>query len=131
MKHTVSKNSLYEFQVDVEKNRIYFTPVGDWDSPHDVPNYIEDINKCINMVRSGYTVLSDITHLGVPSPEVNNLHSEAQEMMRQSGQRKAAIVNRSMTMNIHLDKVYDKVGKDQFQMGTFNNLEDAEKWLDT
>jgi len=131
MKKVVSKNDRYEFQVDVAKNRIYFTPVGDWDSPQDVPNYINDIKKCVGMVSKGYTVLSDITHLGVPAPEVNKLHSDAQEMMRNAGQRKAAIVNKSMTLNVHLDKVYDSVGKDQFEMGTFNNIEDAENWLDT
>ena len=131
MKQLVSKNSLYEFHVDVAKNRVYFTPVGYWDSPQDVPNYISDIKKCVSMLSKGYTVLSDITHLGVPSPEVNKLHSDAQEMMRHAGQRKAAIVNKSMTMNVHLDKVYDSVGKDHFEMGTFNNMDDAENWLDT
>jgi hypothetical protein len=131
MKQMVTKNALYEFQVDVEKNRIYFTPIGDWNLPQDVPDYINDIKTCVGMVKDGYTVLSDITHLGVPSPEVNQLHSDAQEMMRKAGQRKAAIVNRSLTLNVHLDKVYDHVGKDHFQMGTFNDLEEAEKWLDT
>jgi hypothetical protein len=131
MKQMVTKNDKYEFQVDVAKNRIYFIPVGDWDSPNDVPDYIDDIQKCVGMVSKGYTVLSDITHLGVPSPEVNKLHSNAQEMMRNAGQRKAAIVNRSMTMNVHLDKVYEGVGKEHFQMGTFNNIEDAEEWLNT
>ena len=131
MKQLIAKNNLYEFHVDVAKNRIYFTPVGDWDSPQDVPNYISDIKKCVSMLSKGYTVLSDITHLGVPSPEVNKLHSDAQEMMRHAGQRKAAIVNKSMTMNVHLDKVYDSVGKDHFEMGTFNNMDDAENWLDT
>ena len=77
MKQLVTKNERYEFEVDLAKNRIYFTPTGDWDSPQDVPNYLGDIKKCIGMVSKGYTVLSDITNLGVPSPEVkyHKVHS--------------------------------------------------------
>jgi len=66
-------------------------------------------------------------HLGVPSPDENTLHSDAREMMRKSGQRKAAIVNKGITRIVHPYKLYQYVGKDEFLTGTFKKIEGADK----
>lgn len=82
------------------------------------------------MLKKGFGVLSDISLAVVPSPEVSGLLAESQEILKKMGQTKAAVFNKSMILDIHLDKVYEKVDKGQFEMRSFNILEEAEKWLD-
>jgi len=130
VKKMIAKNELYELEVDIQKNRMYFTPLDVWKSPEDVPDYLTDIKKCANMLKQGFCVLSDITHAVVPSPEVSALLLESQEILKKMGQKKAAIFNKSMILDIHLDNIYEQVDQDQLAMRIFDSTEEAEKWLD-
>lgn len=45
MKQVIAKNELYELEVDIAKNRMYFAPLGEWKSPGDVLEYLADVEK--------------------------------------------------------------------------------------
>ena len=130
MKQTISENDRYKLEIDIAKNRLYFTPLREWGSPADVPNYLDDVRKCAMKLKRGFSALSDTSRTTVFSPEVNALLMESIEIMKGLGQWKTAVYNKSMVLDVYLDKIYKKADREHVELRTFNNLEEAEKWLD-
>ena len=130
MKQTISENDRYKLEIDIAKNRLYFTPQREWESPADVPNYLDDVRKCATKLKRGFSALSDTSLTTVFSPEVNALLMESIEIMKGLGQWKTAVFNKSIVLDIYLDKIYKKADREHVELRTFNDLEEAEKWLD-
>jgi len=130
MKQTISENDRYKLEIDIAKNRLYFTPLREWESPADVPNYLDDVRKCATKLKRGFSALSDTSLTTVFSPEVNALLMESIEIMKGLGQWKTAVFNKSIVLDIYLDKIYKKADREHVELRTFNDLEEAEKWLD-
>ena len=125
---TIAKNEFYEIHYDDNKNRVYFKIIGLWNSPKDVPNYISDIQKTANTVKSGFTLVSDITQMRTPPQEVGELHEQAQQILVRAGLDKTAEVVTSSILKMTANQ-YAK--KSNMTKQTFTSKEEAENWLES
>ena len=124
----IANNKYYSILIDKNKNRMYLTLFGFWKDRSVVPNYIEDIQKAIQELPKGYTVLTDVTQLKTPPQAISDLHTEAQKVVITSGlKRTAEVVSQDVIAKMALDRYSKRSG---MQKGTFGNKDEAEAWLD-
>ena len=126
---TTVKTACYSIQVDSAKNRMYLTIKGFWAKPSEVPAYLDDIRKASREVCKGFTILSDLTEMKAPPPEVGLLHKKAQEILMAAGLRKTAelLPAGSAITKLSVDNYSKQTG---MQKSSFDNKKDAEAWLD-
>jgi hypothetical protein len=125
---TIAQNDYYVIGVDPAKNRAYLTLIGYWKSRADVPKYIDDWKKAIRELSKGFTVLTDVTRFKAPSPDVVELHTEAQKVLISGGLSKVAeLVGSDAITKIAVDRFSRKSG---MYKGTFDNWREADEWLD-
>jgi len=51
MKKEIANNKYYKIYVDQTINRMYFTFVGEWKRPSQVPNFIKDLEEMIRHLK--------------------------------------------------------------------------------
>ena len=125
---TIAQNDYYVIAVDPMKNRAYLTLIGYWKSRAEVPKYLEDWKKAIRELSRGFTVLTDVTRMKAPPPDVVQLHTEAQKVLISGGLNKVAEIVGS---DIIAKMAVDRFSKDSgMHKGTFDNWREAEDWLD-
>lgn len=88
----VAQNSYYDLKIDKAKNRIYFTIHGFWKNKEAVPSLIEDWEKCVNLTKSGFTILTDMTSMITHPQDLNELHMAAQKLVMDAGVKQVANV---------------------------------------
>ena len=76
----IAERDLYTLSVDSLKNRIYFVPVGFWESPTVVPEYLDDWKETLDSIEDGFTILADLRRLKTAPPEVAELHAKSLSM---------------------------------------------------
>jgi hypothetical protein len=124
----IANNKYYSILIDKDKNRMYLTLIGFWKDRSVVPNYVEDIQKAIQELSRGYTVLTDVTQLKTPPQKVADLHTEAQKVVITTGLKKTAeVVSQDVITKMAIDHYSKQSG---MHKGTFGNKEKAEAWLD-
>ncbi len=124
----IAKNEYYLISVDKNKNRIYLTVQGFWNDPSVVPNYIDDIAKAASSTTQSFTVITDVTQMKPPSPEVGELHMKAQTTLVEKGlSATAEILPASVIAQASVDRYSKESGMNK---GSFATIEEAEKWLD-
>ncbi len=125
----IAKNDFYEINVNSEKNRIYLTIKGFWKDPSQVPEYIDNWSQVVEMVQTGFTIVSDVKEMKPPSTSVVPLHESAQKMLVDAGlDRTAEIVGDAVLLEIQLKRLADS---SSMKRAEFENLEAAEAWLDS
>ena len=124
----IAKTNKYSVSVDSNKNRMYLTVVGFWASPSDVPNYIDDVKKASAAVTKGFTILTDLTQMKTPAPELGPIHEQAQKSLINAGLKKTAeILSDDAIAKMVMDRYSKASGMEKM---VFNNKHDAEAWLD-
>jgi len=124
----IARNDNYIIMVDEAKNRIYLTIIGFWKDLGMVPNYLDDITKAGQSVSTGFTILTDVTKMKVPTPEVGEIHGKAQGILVGAGLSKTAeILPADAIAQIAVDRYSKKSG---MKKASFSTFEEAEKWLD-
>ncbi len=123
----VAKNDYYSLEVDDEKNRIYLAVKGRWKDAQVAPNYVSDIEKAANCVKSGFTIVANLTEMKPPSKEVGALHLAAQETLVKAGLSKTAEIVASALLQLSVDRYANESGMDKM---VFDDRAKAEKWLD-
>ena len=124
----IAKNEYYSISVDSGKNRIYLTVQGFWKDPTVVPNYIQDIEKAASSALQDFTVITDITQMRPPSPEVGELHMKAQTALVEKGLiATAEILPESVIAQASVDRYSKESGMNK---GSFASIVEAESWLD-
>lgn len=128
MRETIAQNDYYIITVDRSKNRAYFTLMGYWKSRQDVPEYLDDWRKAGQKLSRGFTVLSDLTRMKVPPPDVAQLHTEAQRIVVSAGSTKTAeLVGHDVITRMAIDRFSQDSG---MRKRAFESWGEANDWLD-
>ena len=103
--------------------------LGHWSVPEDIPKYTEHVAEATSLLKAGYHIYSEIRDKKPPSLKVTNIHKKGQQIMKESGVNKTAVVVakgqflQKMTLNV--------VGRlSGMTVKTFTSTEEAEAWLD-
>ncbi len=124
----ILKNDYYSITVDEKKNRIYLTITGFWKDTNSVTNYISDLTEACRRLTKGFTILTDITQMKPPSPEVGEIHMKAQKVLVDAGlSHTAEILPASAVAKMAVDRYSDESG---MKKGSFSSTPEAEVWLD-
>ena len=126
MKSVLVSNDKYEIEVDVSKNRIYFKIIGFWKNVNEVPNFISDVEKAVNMVTPGFSIISDLRVAKPPAEETRKLHVKTSEIMVNNKINKIAEIVDSSILKMAVSRTTVK----DLKRKSFLSLEEAEKWLD-
>ncbi len=127
MKEEIGKNNYYVIEVDKDLNRMYLKISGYWKSDSDVLNYINDISKAKNCLKTNFTVLTDVTEMKTPPVEIGELHKQAQKILVEHGlDRTAEILPESAVQKMTLERYAKESG---MKKRVFTNKIDAEVWL--
>lgn len=125
----IAATPFYSITADTDKNRIYFSIVGSWKSPSDVPNYMDDWKKAVKQVRRGFTVLTDMTQAKVALPEIRKLHEDAQKMVMSAGLSKVAeVYPDDAVLKMQIDRISQA---SSMTKQAFSDRKAAELWLDS
>ncbi|WNB17939.1 hypothetical protein [Marivirga arenosa] len=124
---TIAENKQYSIKVDVSKNRAYLKIIGFWRNKEDIPGYLNDWDKAIGKLKTGFTLLTDATEMKIHPGDVRDVHSKAQKKVIDAGIRKVAELHNSGGQEMQLDSVSKETGMPK---KNFDNEEDANKWLD-
>lgn len=86
----VSSNGFYTVSVDKVKNRLHLFLAGTWVKADQVPDWLGDVKAGLQLVSSGFTVLTNSTKLrGVLRLD---LIVQAEELIKGANPRKAALI---------------------------------------
>jgi hypothetical protein len=123
-------NEYYEIHIDRSKNRSYITLRGYWPNLDVVPDIERDFMTVPGKLRSEYTSLIDLREFRTPGPDVMNKFIAIENENAKINVRKKA----ARVVTQPLEKLAaDRIGKDsgvKEKTALFNNLEEAEAWLD-
>ncbi len=126
MLEKVTSNSYYEISVDAEKNRIFLTIKGFWQTEELVPGFIADIDAAARQVKPGFTALANLTQMKPPPARVGAIHVQAQRLLLGNGLALAAEVIDDAILREVAD---DYAAETKIERLVFDNLRDAEAWL--
>lgn len=119
---------MYTIKYDLSKNRLFVTLVGTMQKP-EVPQYNADMKKNIGMLKTGFTVLLDLTEATIFTQEAISLESliETKEIAVKAGMSKSAMVVTSPTLKMQFIRNFKSIGAKDEPFGSF---EEAEAYLD-
>ena len=129
MKQEIAKNDYYEFHVDTDKNRFYSKLKGFWQKASEVSNYIDDLEKGLESLSSGLTLLVDNRDVKPPTEECMKLHVKALEVCNEAGLSRTALVELQAIVRIAGGRALRESGVDETSR-QFNDIKEAENWLD-
>ncbi len=128
MKTDFLKTDYYSFQIDKEKNRIYFAFIKKWKGIEDFPNFIENWEKVIDELQPNFTVNSDLRVMPILSKEVEILFSQLQYFVIDKGLfRVAEVIAMNDISYLQLSRISERSGLPQ---NKFRFVEEAEAYLD-
>lgn len=130
MKEEIAKNEYYEFYVDAQKNRIYLTMKGYWPSAEAIADYITDLKRCINRIKTGYTSLVDMTQGKIPHKDAFEVLMKGRELTLRAGLGKQAQIVTEPLEKLASDRIDNETGLEREKVRKFNTIKDAEAWLD-
>jgi hypothetical protein len=124
----IEKNNYYEISYNEKKNRIFYKLTGYWPSCCHIPNYINHIDLALSYVKPGFTMLVDISLVEPHPPEIECIRKRAKLKAINKGLLSAAIVSsKSIVSSLQFDEMTKCT---HFPKHQFNNVEDAEKFLE-
>lgn len=129
MKKEIAKNDYYEFYVDQTKNRFYTKLKGFWQKASDVPNYLNDQKKALELLSPGFTLLVDNKDVKPASQECMELHIKALGISNEAGLGKTALIEAQAIVKIAGGRVMRAGGVEETSR-QFNDIKEAEDWLD-
>ena len=130
MKTKIAKNEYYEAYVDEEINRTYWVMKGKWKKMTDIPDYVEHNREVARHLRSGFTMLMDVSTFEMPAPDVLEVLTEMAKLFENVGmKRQALIINKSNLKAIRASRDVMKEADMDVKMMQFGTFEDAIEWL--
>jgi hypothetical protein len=127
MKKQLARTEHYSIDIDSSKNRAYFALSGFIKSPSDIPHLLSDVSLAAKGLKTGFTLLADLTAAKPVSAEASEVLLRSQQTWIQSGMAKAAEVSPGATVKM----AADRIGKDSgMKRIAFATIAEAEKWLD-
>jgi hypothetical protein len=129
MKQEIAKNDYYEFYVDQSKNRYYSKLIGFWEKASDVPDFISDHRKALELLSPGFTILVDNREYKTPVQECMELHIKIIGMSNEAEVGKIALVESQAVVKIAGGRVMREGGMEETSR-QFNDIKEAEDWLD-
>jgi len=129
MKEPIAINEYYEIFIDKEKNRAYMTFRGFWKSLETVPDIEKDLTAYPKILKPQFTTLLDLREFKTPGPDVMEKFIEIQQENAKHEYYKAARIVTQPLERLAADRV-GKEGDIKEKTAFFNNLEEAEMWLD-
>ncbi|MBX0333708.1 hypothetical protein K3G39_10715 [Pontibacter sp. HSC-14F20] len=123
----VVRNSCYEIGYDGIRNRVYFSILGFWKNADSVPDFLNDWDKALQLVRSGFTLLVDMRTMITHPHQLNRLHEESQRRMKAAGLSR--IANVMPVDKIASLQVADIVKQIEVPSQHFETCEAAQQWL--
>ncbi len=129
MKQEIAKNDYYEYYVDKNKNRYYSKLIGFWQKASEVPNYLDDHKKALDLLSPGFTLLVDNRDAKPPTQECMDLHLKALEMSNNKGVGRTAFIVAQLVVKFAGDRALRESGMEEMSR-QFNDINEAEDWLD-
>ncbi len=127
----IEKNEYYEIAIDESKNRLYLSSKGFWPNISAVQRYNLDLRQAISQLEKGFTVLNDISTFKTPPREVQQLLSEAIEIMKNNGIGKTAtLVGGDVVMQIASERIARNTNTESIK-AHFKDKISAEIFLDS
>lgn len=123
----VARNSCYELVVDKSKNRIYFNILGFWKNKSAVPTLIEDWKKTLALMKSGFTILTDMRTMITHPQDLNELHVTVQKLIMDAGVKQVAnVLPADKIANLQAIAI---AATSTCPSQNFSSCEEAETWL--
>lgn len=119
----------YILTTEVDKNRLNIFFTGHWGKPEDIPNYTKHVKECVDVLKPGFTIYSEINDDKPPSLKVTSIHKQGQQIMKAGGVSKTAVVvdKSKMLQKMTLSVVGRLSG---MQVKTFTSKDEAVAWLE-
>lgn len=125
----IAKTGFYTLLVDTTKNRIYLSMIGCWNDAPDFSEYARDIDRALQLVARGFTIVNDLTHFHLMSAAWKERFVATQDYLMQHGlSRSAEILPDNEVLEMQMNAISHDSG-----MGKriFDTLQEAETWLDS
>lgn len=97
-----------------------------------MPNYLEDLAQALEKLEPGFDLLNDSTEVETTPEDVNMQVIFPAVKMLQAKQlnRTAQVVPKDLISNLNTELLLDDVRRAETKLMQFDNIADAEKWLD-
>ena len=124
----VVRNQYYDIAFNPVKNRMYLRIKGFWKDAESVRSYVPDLQKGVDKMKPGFTLMVDLRGMKTPPLEVNEIHKQAQLALVKGGLLKTAEV--LSESDLVLQKVLDRISQDSMMpLKQFTDPKQAEAWL--
>ncbi|MBK6265520.1 hypothetical protein JKA74_10770 [Marivirga sp. S37H4] len=124
---TIAENKQYTLQVDIDLNRAFLTIVGFWRSRADIPAYLEDWDQAIDLLKPGFTLLTDAREMVIHPSEVREIHAQAHKKIIEFGVKKVAELPNEEIAKLQLSGFSAQCGMPK---ENFSSKAEAMAWLD-
>lgn len=127
------KENFYILRVDTGKNRMYLEYLGFWQSPEEVPDYLEHCKKATALLKEGFGMLITFKDKKPPKLAVQKMHKETHKIWMDHGLKKGALVFKTgkVLQNFVVSVLTKLTGAaSNVKIKTFSTEAEGEAWLD-
>lgn len=119
-----------EYQITVEPihNRLFYKHYAELAHTTALPDYLSDWEQALEVMRPGFTILSDMTDLPTVSDQLAGLIGQAQLLVMRRGVRLVAAVHAPGSETYHASNTVRE--ESSLPIRTFTDLWEADKFLD-
>ena len=125
----IAENEYYELAFDAIKNRVLWTMKGFWDSMDVVPDFYRDWDKVMKSIKSGFTVLADLSEVKTWPDDVYEANMKVQEKLMRKGCKKVAVIIQSVIVKFQIKQATELAGMLEI-IRMSEGPEDAIVWLE-
>jgi hypothetical protein len=126
----IAKTEYYELQYDSNKNWIYWTMRGFWETMSVVPDFEKDWNRAVQATRPAWKIFADLTELKVMPDDVKQANDLQQQRLMQMGCKKVSCLMESSVTKASLNDVIKSSGMEKMvQYFTKAESHQAADWL--
>lgn len=125
----IAENEYYELAFDAIKNRVLWTMKGFWDSMDVVPDFYRDWDEVMKSIKSGFTVLADLSEVRTWPNDVYEANMKVQEKLMRKGCKKVAVIIQSVIVKFQIKQATELAGMLEI-IRMSEDPEDAIVWLE-
>lgn len=117
----------YQITAEITRNRIFYKHFAEIAHVQELPHYLDDWQQALDLMKPGFTILSDMTDLGEISEHLGRLIGQAQQLLDGRGLRLIATVHAPGTAPAPAATAEEAA---QYPRRHFTDLWEADKYLD-